>query len=207
MIHYDRISVSHGGTHVLKDFDLEVKRGEKVLIYGRSGTGKSTLLRLLLGFMRPDEGRIYFDGHELNRKSVWDVRRQVSYVSQDLDISEGRVSDFIEEAFAFKANHACGRKEEDLDKAMQWLELDRKLLEKQMTDISGGERQRVALAVALLLGRKVFLLDEVTSAVDPEMKERVAGYFASLEGATVLAASHDVTWLHGGGMRVVRLGG
>ncbi len=207
MIRYDNITVTYDGADVLKDFSLEVSRGEKVLIYGKSGMGKSTILKLLLGFARPDEGALYFDGEELNRKSVWDVRKRVAYVSQDLDFGGGMVRDFIDGVFDIKANAAREGWEEKLREAMGWLELDAKLLDKDLSDLSGGEKQRIAVAVSLLLDRDVFLLDEVTSAVDPEMKGRIVDYFAALEEATVLAVSHDVTWLRGESMRVIRLGG
>lgn len=206
MISFDKVNVSFDGTPVLEDFDLEVARGEKVLVYGKSGAGKSTLLKLLLGFVRPDAGTIYFGGRELNRRSVWEVRRRVAYVGQDLDLGEGKVSEFVAGVFALRANAALRRDAGSLERAMEWLELSRKLLDKDLNDTSGGERQRLAIALALALERDVFLLDEVTSAVESDMKARIAEHFASLKGATVLAVSHDVNWLDQGGVRVVGLG-
>lgn len=208
VITYEDVSVSYDGVDVLKDFSLDIARGDKVLVYGKSGIGKSTILKLLLGFARPDRGAIYFDGVRLDHKSVWEVRKKVAYVSQDLDFGGGRVSDFIDAVFRIKAN--AGRhdgREERQREVMAWLELDEKLLEKSIPDLSGGEKQRFSLAVSLLLEREIFLLDEVTSAVDPEMKGRIADYFASREGKTVLAVSHDVTWLHRDGLKVIMLGG
>lgn len=206
MIRYENVGFSPAGQPVLKGFGLEVGRGEKVIIYGKSGTGKSTVLKMLLGFVRPETGAVFFDGREVDRKTVWEVRRRVAYVSQDLDISDDKAGDFLEWAFSIKANQACGRSREKMRVAMDWLELDRDLLDKEMADLSGGEKQRLALALAVTLGRDIFLLDEVTSAVDPEMKARIVGYFSTLEAATVLAVSHDETWLRVDGMRVVKLG-
>ncbi|MDI7252972.1 ABC transporter ATP-binding protein [Candidatus Solincola sp.] len=206
MILYDKVSFTPGGQRVLEDFRLEVRRGEKVLVYGKSGVGKSTLLRMLLGFVLPSSGCVYFEGRRIDPGSVWEARRRIAYVSQDLDLSRGKAGDFVAGVFALRANRGRAHMDEDFAAAMEWLELDRGILDKGMTDLSGGERQRLALALALSLGRDVFLLDEVTSAVDPRMKERIARRFASMESATVLAVSHDVTWLKVGGMRVVRLG-
>ncbi len=206
MIFYHEVSFAPGGRKVLEGFSLEIARGDKVLVYGKSGKGKSTLLKMLLGFVFPSAGSVYFEGRRIDPKSVWEARRKIAYVSQDLDLSRGKARDFIAQIHAFKANRGKANIEGELTAAMEWLELDRGVLDKEMADLSGGEKQRLALALALSLGRDVFLLDEATSAVDPRMKERIVRRFASMESATVLAVSHDVTWLEVGGMRVVRLG-
>lgn len=206
LITYDRVSYAPGGQRVLEDFCLEIGKGEKVLIYGRSGVGKTTLLKMLLGFAYPSSGSVYFEGRSIGPRSVWEARRKMAYVSQDLDLFSGRAGDFVAWVFGFKANRGKADRNGEFAANLEWLELDRGILEKEMADLSGGEKQRLALAVALSLGRNVFLLDEVTSALDPSMKEKVARRFASMDAATVLAVSHDVTWLNVGGMRVVRLG-
>lgn len=206
LIEYRGIRVNRNGVDILSDFNLEVERGEKVLVYGKSGTGKTTILKLLLGFVRPDGGAVYFEGRKLDRRSVWEVRKRVAYVSQDLDIAEGRVGDFVEGVLNFKANSHLRVDGGRVEEVLELLELETSILDKQMTDISGGEKQRVALMVAILLGRDVFLLDEATSAVDPEMKRKIVDYFNSLEETTVISVSHDVSWLEGADMKVVRLG-
>jgi putative ABC transport system ATP-binding protein len=206
IIEYQGIRVTHDDVDVLSGFDLMVDRGEKVLIYGKSGMGKSTILKLLLGFAHPDSGKIYFEEKALDKKSVWEVRKRVAYVSQDLDIAEGKVRDFLDSVLNLKANLQLGDHRERMEEVMGFLELERSILDKQMTDISGGEKQRVALMVAILLKRDIFLLDEVTSAVDPEMKKKIVKYFSSLEDATVISVSHDVNWLESADMKVVRLG-
>lgn len=207
MIRYENVAVNRGGVDVLRGFDLEVARGEKVLIYGKSGMGKSTILKLLLGFTYPDSGSVHFDGMEIDRHTVWEVRKRTAYVSQDLDIGEGVVSDFIDTVFSHKTNrHLLDAREERLEGLMGMLELPQKILEKDFADISGGEKQRVALLLSMMLDREVYLLDEVTSAVDLELKRRLVEHFASTDGATVLAVSHDVNWLENENIRIVRLG-
>jgi putative ABC transport system ATP-binding protein len=206
LIEYEGIKVTHDDVDVLSDFNLEVDKGEKVLIYGKSGMGKSTILKLLLGFAHPDSGTIFFEDKELDKKSVWEVRKRVAYVSQDLDIAEGKVRDFVDGVLNLKANSQLEDYEGRIGEVLELLELEESILGKQMTDISGGEKQRVALMVAILLQRDIYLLDEVTSAVDLEMKRKVVEYFNSLEDATVLSVSHDVNWLESKNMKVVRLG-
>ncbi|MDY6795442.1 MAG: ATP-binding cassette domain-containing protein [Actinomycetota bacterium] len=206
MIHYEKVRVTFDGVDVLRDFDLSVDAGDKVLIYGKSGVGKSTILKLLLGFARPDAGAVYFEGRVLDKGLVWEVRKRVAYVSQDMDIGEGKVAGFIEDIMSYKANQDLNDLDSRMRRAMDLFELNRSILEKDMGDLSGGEKQRVGLTVAVLLGRGIYLLDEVTSAVDQEMKKKIVDYFAGLEGKTVLSVSHDVNWLEKDGFKVVRMG-
>lgn len=205
LICYQNVTVTRKGADILKGFNLEIQRGEKVLVYGKSGIGKSTVLKLLLGFTRPDRGAVFFDDHPLDRKQVWEVRKRIAYVSQDLDIGQGRVSDFISHVMGYKVNASIGTSDEKLDNAMSLLELEPSILDKSLEEISGGEKQRVALACALLLERDVYLLDEATSAVDLELKKKVVRHFTSLEDVTLLCVSHDVNWLEAEPLEVVRL--
>jgi len=87
---------------------------------------------------------------------------------------------------------------------MKFFEFDEKLLDKTIYDLSGGERQRLGLIMAIMLNRPVYLLDEITSALDTELKERVAEYFAKTDN-TVIAVSHDDVWMKTGNFRKVVL--
>jgi putative ABC transport system ATP-binding protein len=205
MIGYRDVTVRRAGVDILRDFNLEIESGDKVLLFGKSGIGKSTLLKLLLGFERPDEGSVYVDGKQLDGDRAWDVRRRVSYVSQDLDIAEGKVSGFVDAVLGFKANDGVDA-DARMASVMNLLELERGILDKDFEDLSGGEKQRVAIMMAMLLDRDIYLLDEVTSSVDPPMKKKLVEHFTAMDKATVVAVSHDVTWLEAVGLKVVRLG-
>jgi putative ABC transport system ATP-binding protein len=89
---------------VLKNFSFDVNDGDKINISGRSGIGKTTLFKLLLGFESPDEGKIYFNETELNETEVWNVRKQVAYVSQDMNIGQGKVQSLFDETQNYKSN-------------------------------------------------------------------------------------------------------
>lgn len=206
MIRYENVSVKHGGVDVLKDFNLRVDEGDKVLIYGKSGIGKSTILKLLLGFTYPDSGTLYFRDRELDKRTIWEVRKQIAYVSQDLDICEGKVNDFVCDLLGYKTNSEIQDRERKTRQILELMELDTGILDKDFEDLSGGEKQRISLMAALLLERGIFLLDEVTSSVDTRLKKKIVDHFTSLEGATVLAVSHDINWLDEDRLRVVRLG-
>jgi putative ABC transport system ATP-binding protein len=87
---------------VLRNFSFSVSSGDKLNIAGRSGIGKTTLFRLLLGFDRPDSGTIYFEGEPLTEERAWAVRRKVAYVSQDLNIGRGRVQQLFDDTLSLK---------------------------------------------------------------------------------------------------------
>jgi putative ABC transport system ATP-binding protein len=177
---------------VLKNFSFEIQQGDKISIVGRSGIGKTTLFRLLLGFEIPDAGTIFYKQKELDDKTVWELRRDVAYISQDLNIGDGKVGEFFNDTLSLKANIA--KKTHMLGKLNGFLadfELPKDILDKKIDHLSGGEKQRVAIINALLLDRKIFLLDEISSALDQTLKSKVMDYFFFRAEFTVLSISHD----------------
>lgn len=192
LIRVNNITKQFSSKFVLHDFSFEVNEGDKINIVGPSGIGKTTLFRLLLGFEKPDEGEIYFNNQSLTDANVWNVRQQIAYVCQELNIGRGRVSQFFRETFEYKANQAM--KEDALNKLDSYLEhfdLSKSVLDKNIEDLSGGEKQRIAIINALLLNRKIFFLDEITSALDPALKEKVLSFFIKNDDFTVMYISHD----------------
>jgi len=177
---------------VLRDFSVEIRKGDKVIVSGRSGIGKTTLFRLLLGFEKPDSGEIYFDDRLLDDDTVWKLRRKVAYVSQDLNIGHGNLQTFFNETLALKANLSSKKPaHESLNALLAYFELPETVLQKNIEELSGGEKQRVAIINALLLRRTIFLLDEITSALDKSLKSKVMDYFLQNPYFTVLSISHD----------------
>jgi putative ABC transport system ATP-binding protein len=193
MIGFDRVAVVHGSKTVLKDLSFELTAGEKMLITGPSGIGKSTLFRLLLGFVQPSRGRVLFRGSSMNAAAAWKMRREAAYVSQALEIGGGNVSTLIGTVLEYHANRGSHRSE-SLDSWMEFLGLGVALLEMDVETLSGGEKQRIAILIALLLGRNLFLLDEITSNLDEALKEKVSSKFLGTPEWTVLTISHDPCW-------------
>lgn len=190
----DDLTVRMDGQTVLKDFSLSVPAGRKVLLTGPSGCGKSTVLRCLLGFVTPQAGSVHIAGERLTAESVWRLRRRLAYVGQEPDLGSGLVRDILQQPFHYRANAALRDNLRRVPDLFDAFGLARALLDKNIGDLSGGEKQRVALICALLLDRRIFLLDEVTSALDPASKRRVLDYFQSRTEATTLFVAHDAEW-------------
>jgi putative ABC transport system ATP-binding protein len=190
----DHLTVRFDGQIVLKDFSLRLGAGQKALLTGPSGCGKSTVLRSLLGFVVPQAGSIHIVGEPLTAESVWRLRRRIAYVGQEPDLGTGIVREILESPFRYHANIALRGNLDRVPELFDTFGLARTFLDKETGDLSGGEKQRVALISALLLDRDIFLLDEVTSALDRASKQVVADYFQSGVNATMLFVAHDPEW-------------
>ncbi len=205
MIKLKDITVKINDVYILKDFNLSVEKGEKVLISGKSGIGKSTLLKLILGFTLPDKGCVTFDNNELDKKSIWEIRKRTAYVSQDLDIRQGEVKALIKEIFFLKTNLKSSFDKDELIKLLHYFELKEDILFKNYEELSGGEKQRIVIIVSILLKREVFLLDEITSALDESLKQKVLNYFLDKKDLTVIIISHDTDYKQNNKLRKINL--
>ncbi|MEW5896043.1 MAG: ABC transporter ATP-binding protein [Candidatus Omnitrophota bacterium] len=194
MIKFEDITLSYNGQPVFKDFSMEINKGEKAVILGRSGLGKSSLFSLILGFVRPREGRVLFDGTCVDEKTVWDVRRRTAFVDQDVSLGRGKVFEWFSLISKFRANAALDFSRDRIIGTMRLFDLEQDLLNKDISELSGGERQRFAIVAAVLTNRKVFLLDEATSALDKDLKAKVSDFFLLRKDWTVVAISHDPVW-------------
>lgn len=193
IIRYEGVGMTYNSKTVLSGFNLSIKRGQKILLKGKSGTGKSTLFKMLLGFEKPTDGSLYYRNQPVDSSRVWEIRKEVAYVSQETDLGEGPVKVLLEEIFSYHPN-LNKMDPEKLRRLMQDLELEEDILEKNFEDLSGGEKQRIGILIALMLGREIFLLDEATSALDSELKKKVADYFLEQEELTLFIISHDREW-------------
>jgi ABC-type multidrug transport system ATPase subunit len=200
------LEIRFGEQVVLRGFSLSLGLGEKALLTGPSGCGKSTVLRCFLGFVVPGAGSIHIDGVELTADTVWRLRRRVAYVGQEPDLGTGTAAHAIERPLHYRANAGLRRNLDRIPELFEQFHLSRDLLRKDVGSLSGGEKQRIALVSAILLDRRIFLLDEVTSALDRVSKQAVADYLRGRQDATALIVAHDpevFSFIH----RVVEVGG
>ncbi len=194
-IEISNLSVGFGEKGLFRNLRLKVAEGERVVITGASGTGKSTLLRCILGFTVPESGEVLVKGTPVTGETVWRLRTQMAYVPQEPELGEGTLSQWFEQPFSFKANTHLKGNLKRLPELLQSLSLPTDLLDAYVGTLSGGEKQRVALIAALLLEREILLLDEPTSALDKENSLAVVSLLKSQKGITILSVSHDPHFL------------
>lgn len=193
MIHFKNVSLALGNKQLLDHFNLTIANGEKVVIAAPSGAGKSSLLKLLLGFFEPDKGKITFNKLEIKPENMRQIRSQVGYLSQGIDFPNGKVEDVFQEIFQYTVNKHLPFSKEILLEKVRELKLEDNILQKNTIQISGGERQRLGWILLMLLDRPVLLLDEPTSALDDQMKRYFVDYI-SRSKKTVICSSHDSEW-------------
>ncbi|MBN1602637.1 MAG: ATP-binding cassette domain-containing protein [Chitinispirillaceae bacterium] len=193
MIEFKDVAVQERGKTILHNVTFTVTEREKVIFYGKSGSGKTTILRTLMGGHSVSEGEIIFNGKKLDKHSLFSVRTSIAYIGQEPVFSEGTVKEALLFPFNFKANAALIPSHSEQINILTKVGLPQQILESDVTGISGGEKQRVAVARALLLKKTVFCIDEVTSALDPFSAETITALFSSKE-FTILSVSHDPRW-------------
>ncbi len=188
----ESLTVRLDGVALINQLSLNMTPGEKATLSGPSGCGKSTLFRCILGFIKPDAGRIFVRGEAISESSIWRLRREIAYVPQEPDLGEGSLEAGLMRPFAYRANRHLtydGQRARDLCERFL---LPSSLMNKPFVGLSGGEKQRAALASALLLQRPLLLLDEAASALDPSAKAAVRDCLCAMEALTILSISHDV---------------
>ncbi|GAA4412558.1 arginine ABC transporter ATP-binding protein [Advenella faeciporci] len=197
IIRMENVNKWYGKFHVLRDINLSVAAGERIVICGPSGSGKSTLIRCINRLEEHQEGRIVVDGVELsnNLKNIEQVRRNVGMVFQHFNLfphltvlenlTLGPI--WVLKMPKFQAEAV----------AMKYLERVRipEQAHKYPGQLSGGQQQRVAIARSLCMSPKVMLFDEPTSALDPEMVKEVLDVMIALaeeSGMTMLCVTHEM---------------
>jgi general L-amino acid transport system ATP-binding protein len=186
----------YGDFHVLRDIDLEVKRGERIVICGPSGSGKSTLIRCINRLEEHQQGRIIVDGVELTNdlKKIDEIRRDVGMVFQHFNLFPHLT---IVENLTLAPIWVRKMPKKDAEQvAMHYLKRVKipEQAQKYPGQLSGGQQQRVAIARALCMSPKIMLFDEPTSALDPEMVKEVLDTMVELakEGMTMLCVTHEM---------------
>ena len=197
MIEVDGLTVRVEGRTLLDGVSFTVAAGEKAVLLGESGAGKTTLLRALIGQARPAAGTIRLAGETLGAETIVAARQRLCYVPQTLPyFADESVRDFLWLPFRFRANRDRSPDTARVVALLERLRLGASFLKARMGDVSGGERQRLSVARALLLDRPLLLLDEVSSALDEEGREAVLEVVlgAGADERTVLAVAHDPAW-------------
>ena len=197
----------YGDFHVLRDVNLDVGRGERIVICGPSGSGKSTLIRCINALEEFQEGEITVDGIELgpNLRRVDEVRREVGMVFQSFNLFPHlTVLENCTLAPIWVRNLPQKDAEADAMKYLERVKIPHQA-KKYPGQMSGGQQQRVAIARALTMNPTVMLFDEPTSALDPEMVKEVLDTMVDLakDGMTMLVVTHEMGFAREVANRVV----
>ncbi len=197
-LHVDSLNKSFGTHHILRDLNLDVSLGECLAIVGPSGCGKSTFLNILGLLEEADSGEIYLDGLSypaIKGKSAMMIRREkINYIFQSFALIESQT---VEQNLLLALNYTKAKKSDKISAIKR--QLDRfGLLDKysiKVNELSGGEKQRVALCRALLKPGDLILADEPTGSLDPKMASLVMNCLIEESkriGKTVIIVTHDM---------------
>jgi len=198
MIEFEKVSFSYGIRPVIKDLDFFIKQDERVAIIGGSGDGKTTILKLILGLLKPDSGRIIIDGEDITEKredELMEIRRKFSIVFQ-----EGAIFDSlnVKENVAFGLREYTALGEDEIDERVRQL-LKRVGLEHAMylmpEELSGGMHRRVAIMRSIAAFEpKMFLYDEPTAGLDPANAEIICRLILDLsnKGRGFIVVTHKI---------------
>ncbi|MEM7618908.1 MAG: amino acid ABC transporter ATP-binding protein [Pseudomonadota bacterium] len=192
----DNLNKWYGQFHVLKDINMSVKKGERIVICGPSGSGKSTLIRCLNRLEEHQEGKIVVDNIELTNdlKNIEDIRREVGMVFQHFNLFPHLT--ILENCTLAPIWVRKMPKKDAEEIAMNFLTKVKipEQASKYPGQLSGGQQQRVAIARSLCMNPKIMLFDEPTSALDPEMISEVLDVMIDLaeSGMTMLCVTHEM---------------
>ena len=190
------VSSGNGGAPLLEDINLDIHEGERIIIVGRTGAGKTVLCHFLVRILEPPKGSIFFDGTEIHRIPLKGLRSSIGFVPQDTFL----FSDTIRENIAFGKPGATLEEIEEAARIAQIHDemmgfpagIDTVIGEKGIT-LSGGQRQRVAIARAVLMNAPIFVLDDGLSSVDIQTEERILdGLEKFLKGKTSILITHRI---------------
>ena len=184
------ITVSYGDHTVISNFSMQLERGELVAVTGVSGSGKTSLIRAILGFVPIEQGEILVDGIPVN---AVEVRKHTAYLPQDLSFPCEWVDEVLRMPFLFRNNRDRKITDEQWFDCFGRLGLEGGIMKKRLNEISGGQRQRMMLAIASMLDKDIIILDEPTSALDAASVNLVTGYIKELSarGKSVISVTHD----------------
>ncbi|MDO4394851.1 MAG: amino acid ABC transporter ATP-binding protein [Mycoplasmatota bacterium] len=197
MLKIKNLKKSFNGVKVLKNINLEVEKGERIVIIGPSGSGKSTLLRCINRMTNPTSGFIYFNDILLTNENITEYRQKIGMVFQTFNLFNNLT--VLNNIILAPVKLGLMTEQDAKKKACEYLKkinlIDKINVYPQ--SLSGGERQRVAIIRTLMTNPEIILFDEPTSALDPEMVKEVQELMLKLaaDGMTMIIVTHEVSFV------------
>ena len=197
-IQFQDISFKYNNSNFLfENINFKIKFGEKVGIFGKSGTGKTSLVNIICGFLKPSKGKILIDGELLKDENYFSWQKKISLVEQNVYLFNDSIRNNIILNYADMKEDNDLKINEIIEKA-QLTELINKLpdgletiVNQNSTNISGGERQRIGIARAFYRNSTIIILDEPTSSLDEENSLKIMEILNNTENQTMIIISHD----------------
>ena len=200
-VRFSGLSFSYGPRPALRDVSLDVPKGTSLGVTGLMGSGKTTLVKLLMKINRPPDGRITIDGVCVNRISRKSLRETVVYVPQEVTVFSGTISDnitFINPDISRERVEEAARIAGMLDDVRGFSDGFETVVGERGLSLSGGQRQRLAIARAMVLSPEVLILDDVLSSLDPRTENTVLRNVAeAMEGKTLVVISNRISSVAG----------
>lgn len=195
-VRFENVSLSYGDNRVLDGISLDVSRGECLTIIGTSGCGKTTMLKLVNGLLRPDSGRVLVDGRDVSQADIIALRRGIGYAIQNVGLfPHMTVGQNV--AYVPSLSRMWSREEENrqVEELLKIVGLEREMADRYPSELSGGQKQRVGIARALAAKPSLLLMDEPFGAVDSITRKGLQRELRRLHktlGLTILFVTHDI---------------
>ncbi len=198
MIRLENICLTLGGSQVLKDVSLDLEPGQTGVILGASGSGKTTILRLILGLFKPDSGSIFIDGEDttgFSEEELMSVRAKMGMVFQAGALFDSMtVGENVAYRLSEKGGHSPDEIEEKVRRSLQFVGLEDSI-DQMPAELSGGMKKRVAIARGIITQPKIMLYDEPSAGLDPLNSHNITNLIKRLQselGVTSVVVTHDI---------------
>jgi len=188
MISFENICLKFENEIVFSNFSMEILKGEKTGISGPSGSGKSSILKMIMGITIPDSGRISVNDMEVSPANIKEIRKLIAWIPQNINLPVDNAAELL---------NLLNIERENKDKFFEYLYktgISPEIAVKRFSEVSTGQKQRIVIAASLALERVILLIDEPTSALDSMAAEKLASLILSKDHITVVSASHDPVW-------------
>lgn len=207
VIRFEHVTKAYNARAILKDFNIEIRKGEFLTIIGSSGSGKTTMLKLINGLLAPDSGRIYIYGKDIVRENQTLLRRNIGYVIQGIGLFPHLT---IRKNIAYVPNlmkyHDKKHINHTVEQLIRLVGLETDMLDRYPAELSGGQRQRVGIARALAAQPEILLMDEPFGAVDEITRQLLQTEISRIHHqlkVTIVFITHDIREALALGSRVI----